>query len=84
MYLGKVYVYLKRTVNAPQGITILGALQSLGFSNTRDVRAGKYFEVLIAEETQIIAEAKLKEMCQTFLATPVIEDYSIDVIPVEG
>jgi phosphoribosylformylglycinamidine synthase len=44
-YLARVYVTLKPTVNDPQGLTIHGALKSLGFSGVESVRAGKYMEV---------------------------------------
>ena len=52
MYLAKVHVTLKPTVNDPQGLTILGALHSLGFASAREVRAGKYIEVRVDEGTQ--------------------------------
>ena len=42
MYLSKVYITLKPTVNDPQGLTIKGALHTLGSSNVEEVRAGKY------------------------------------------
>ncbi len=41
MYLARVYVTLKPTVNDPQGLTIRGALPSLGFADVESVRAGK-------------------------------------------
>ncbi|MBI4300739.1 MAG: phosphoribosylformylglycinamidine synthase subunit PurS, partial [Chloroflexi bacterium] len=45
MYLAKVYVTLKPTVNDPQGLTIRGGLHSLGFESVKSVRAGKYIEI---------------------------------------
>ena len=50
MYLAKVYITLKPTVNDPQGLTIRGALHTLGFSAVQEVRAGKYIEIKIAEK----------------------------------
>ncbi len=79
MYLARVHVTLKPTVNDPQGLTILGALHSLGFSSAREVRAGKYMEVRLEGETREGAEAQVEEMCRKLLANPVIESYSFEV-----
>ena len=75
MYLARVYVTLKPTVNDPQGITIRGALHSLGFADVESVRAGKYLEVRLDAKDRKRAEKQLTEMCRKLLANPVIEDY---------
>ena len=80
MYLAKVRVTLKPTVNDPQGLTILGALHSLGFSSAREVRAGKYMEVRLEEGSREGAEAQVEQMCEKLLANPVIESYSFEVV----
>ena len=80
MYLAKVRVTLKPTVNDPQGLTILGALHSLGFSSAQEVRAGKYLEVKVDEGSRGEAEAQVEEMCRKLLANPVIESYSFEVV----
>ncbi|HEY8489991.1 MAG TPA: phosphoribosylformylglycinamidine synthase subunit PurS, partial [Dehalococcoidia bacterium] len=49
MFLAKVYVTLKPTVNDPQGLTVRGGLQSLGFGTVQDVRVGKYMEIRLDE-----------------------------------
>ncbi len=79
MYLARVYVTLKTTVNDPQGLTIRGALHSLGFADVESVRAGKYLEVQIAADDRKKAEKQLAEMCRKLLANPVIEDYSFEL-----
>ena len=79
MYLARVYVTLKPTVNDPQGITILGALHSLGFSDVGSVRAGKYLEVRLDAKDRKKAEKQLTEMCRKLLANPVIEDFRFEV-----
>jgi phosphoribosylformylglycinamidine synthase len=79
MYLARVYVTLKPTVNDPQGLTIRGALHSLGFADVESVRAGKYLEVRIAAEDPKRAEDQLAEMCRKLLANPVIEDYRFEL-----
>jgi phosphoribosylformylglycinamidine synthase len=79
MYLARVYVTLKPTVNDPQGITILGALHSLGFADVESVRAGKYLEVRLGAKDKKQAEKQLTEMCRKLLANPVIEDYRFEL-----
>ena len=79
MYLARVYVTLKPTVNDPQGLTIRGALHSLGFADVESVRAGKYLEVSLAAKSRGQAEKQLTEMCRKLLANPVIEDYRFEL-----
>jgi phosphoribosylformylglycinamidine synthase len=79
MYLAKVYITLKPTVNDPQGLTIKGALHNLGFSSVEDVRAGKYIEVSIAEKDIAVARKQVEEMCRKLLANPVIENYRFEL-----
>ena len=79
MYLARVYVTLKTTVNDPQGLTIKGALHSLGFADVESVRAGKYLEVRLDAKDKKRAEKQLTEMCRKLLANPVIEDYRFEL-----
>ncbi len=79
MFLARVYVTLKPTVNDPQGLTISGALHSLGFSGVESVRAGKYMEIRVNGADRKDAEAQVAEMCRKLLANPVIEDFRFEV-----
>ena len=40
-YAARVFVTLKPMVNDPQGLTVMGGLEKLGFSSVRNVRVGK-------------------------------------------
>jgi len=79
MYLAKVYVTLKPTVNDPQGLTIKSGLQSLGFADVVSVRAGKYMEIRVDAKDKGAAEAAVTEMCRKLLANPVIEEFRVEV-----
>ena len=79
MFLARVYVTLKPTVNDPQGLTIKGALHSLGFAGVESVRAGKYMEIRIDAPDKAAADAQVAEMCRKLLANPVIEDFRFEV-----
>jgi phosphoribosylformylglycinamidine synthase PurS subunit len=79
VFLAKIRVTLKPTVNDPQGKTIAQALGRLGFNSVESLRSGKYFEVKIDEVERIGAERKVKAMCQQLLANPVIERFEFDL-----
>ncbi len=79
MFLARVYVTLKPTVNDPQGLTIRGGLHSLGFDSVEGVRAGKYLELRVAGSDLAAAEAQVTEMCRKLLANPVIEDFRFEI-----
>ena len=79
MYLARIYVTLKPTVNDPQGLTVLGSLKHLGYASVADVRVGKYLEVRVDEADRSRAEELVADMCQKLLANPVIEDYRFEL-----
>ena len=79
MFLARVYVTLKPTVNDPQGLTIRGGLHSLGFDAVDSVRAGKYIEIRVDGEDKKQAETQVTEMCRKLLANPVIEDFRFEI-----
>ena len=79
MFLAKVYVTLKPTVNDPQGLTIKGALHTLGFKSVQEVRAGKYIEIKIEGKDLEKARSETQEMCKKLLANPVIENFRFEL-----
>lgn len=79
MFLARVFVTLKPTVNDPQGLTIMSGLHALGFESVEQVRAGKYLEITLEAEDRRVAEARVTEMCRRLLANPVIEDFRFEI-----
>jgi len=79
MYLAKIYITLKPTVNDPQGLTIKGALHDLSFGNIMSVRVGKYMEIQIEENNLAKAKEQVQEMCHQLLANPVIENFRFEM-----
>ena len=69
-----VDVVLKPEISDPQGQAVLGALGRLGHDGIRSVRQGKHF-VLEVDGTP--DEAELKQIAETLLANPVIEDVEL-------
>ncbi len=82
MFLARVFISLKPTVNDPQGLTIQGGLHQLGFEAVRSVRAGEYMEITLDGEVQSEAERKVADMCDKLLANPVIEEYRFELVEV--
>ncbi len=78
-FKAEVYITLKRTVNDPQGLTIQGGLEQLGFTELEQVRAGKYLELWLDAPDEATARARVDAMCAKLLANPVIEDYRYEV-----
>ena len=79
MFLARVYVTLKPTVNDPQGLTVRGGLHALGFRSVDDVRVGKYMEIRLDAPSSEEAAAQIQEMCRKLLANPVIEHFRFDL-----
>lgn len=76
-----VTVRLKPGVLDPQGVTISHALGSMGYSGVADVRSGKIFELTLDNGDADAARAKAEEIADKLLANPVIETYTIEVLP---
>jgi phosphoribosylformylglycinamidine synthase PurS subunit len=73
----RVHVSLKNGVLDPQGRAIQHAIEGLGFSGVRDVRAGRLFELDVDDS---VTDAALDEMASKLLANMVIENYRIEKV----
>ena len=73
----RVHVSLKNGVLDPQGRAIHHAIEGLGFSGVNDVRAGRLFELDVADTT---TDEALDEMSRKLLANMVIENYRIEKV----
>lgn len=71
----RIFVTLKNGVLDPQGRAIQHALGSLGFDGVADVRAGKVFELDVADDT---TDTAIDDMCRKLLANTVIENYRVE------
>lgn len=74
----RVRVSLKTGVLDPQGKAIEHALGNLGFDGVKEVRQGKFFDVILEETDASKANEKLTEMCEKLLVNPVVENYEIE------
>ncbi|MBA3055295.1 MAG: phosphoribosylformylglycinamidine synthase subunit PurS [Sphingomonadales bacterium] len=74
----RVHVSLKNGVLDPQGRAIHHAIEGLGFSGVKDVRAGRLIELEVDDS---VTDAALDEMASKLLANMVIENYRIERVP---
>jgi phosphoribosylformylglycinamidine synthase len=84
MWKAEVYVTLKSGVVDPQGSTVQSILSANGFEELKDVRVGKFMELVLDVGSETRARARVEEMCETLLANPVLENYRFDVMEMDG
>jgi len=73
----KITVTLRNGILDTQGKAVEHALHSLGFTDVRGVRIGKYIEIEMDEKTDETAKKELNEMCGKLLSNPVMENFEI-------
>ena len=73
----KIIVTLKDGVLDPQGKAIQQTLNGMSFSEVKQVRQGKYFDIEINMEDEKKSKVKVEEMCKKLLTNLAIEDYKI-------
>ena len=71
-----VDVMLKREILDPQGQAVERALPALGFAGVSDVRIGKHVELTVGD-----GEQAARQVAEALLANPVIEEFSVRLLP---
>lgn len=75
-----VHIVPRRGILDPQGKAVAGALQSLGFAGTGEVRVGRFLVIETAAADAEAARRDVTAMCDRLLANPVTEDYDIAAV----
>tara|TARA_B100000586_G_scaffold231129_1_gene180068 strand:- start:234 stop:467 length:234 start_codon:yes stop_codon:yes gene_type:complete len=73
----KVIITLKNGVLDPQGKAIQQTLNGMNFTDVKEVKQGKYFEIEVDNKDEAKSKEKVEDMCKKLLANLVIEDYKI-------
>ena len=76
----RVLVRLKPGIMDVQGAAVKRALAGLGFSELNDLRVGKVIDIELNEPTPEGARARVGEMCRQLIASPILEDYTIETV----
>jgi len=76
----KIIITPKKAVVDPQGKTVQGALEQMGYKGVTSVHVGKYIEIDLAPGTDKAAAQKaLNDAAHKFLSNPIIEDYKLEI-----
>jgi len=80
MIQANIYVTLKKGVLDPQGEAVGRSLQVLGYQGVKDVRIGKFIQIVLDSDDPEAARSQLEEMSDKLLANPVIEDFRVEIV----
>jgi phosphoribosylformylglycinamidine synthase len=75
-----VWVMPKKTVLDPQGQAIQHALASLGHTQVRDVRQGKFFVLELDGMTRQDADKRIEQIARDVLTNTVIEEFRFEIV----
>ncbi len=78
-YRAEVRIELKPGVSDPEGANTKKALELLGFSGVRDVRAFHAFAIELDAKDEPAAKAQVEEMCKRLLVNPVVHHARVTV-----
>jgi phosphoribosylformylglycinamidine synthase len=79
----RVTVFPRPEILDPQGKAIAGALGRLGF-DVAEVRAGKSFDLVLTGVDAKGAHAAAEQMADKLLANTVVEDFTVEILDVDG
>ena len=79
-HLAHIRVSFKPGVHDPESETVDRALRRLGFHQIASLTSGKFFDIEIEAESSDAAKKAASDMCETLLANPVIETYSVEIV----
>ena len=79
-FRGAVHIVPRRGILDPQGKAVAGALQSLGFTGTGEVRVGRFLVIDLEAADAAAARRDVAAMCERLLANPVTEDFDIAAV----
>jgi len=75
----RVIVTFKRSILDPQGKAVHQALQTMGYTDVKNVRMGKYIEMDLDPGSVSDVKKRVVEMSEKLLANTVIEEYRFEI-----
>ena len=73
----RILVSLKDEVMDPGGRALAERLRSIGYTEVKDAKLGKYIELEIETGDREKEKERLQEMCRKLLANEMIEDFVV-------
>tara|TARA_Y100001968_G_scaffold204045_1_gene187332 strand:+ start:315 stop:578 length:264 start_codon:yes stop_codon:yes gene_type:complete len=80
-FQAKVLVRLRSSVLDPAGEATKSAASRLGIDGISNLRIGKLIELELQANNEIDARKRLEVLSDRLLANPVIEDWSLELLP---
>ena len=80
-YQAEVYVQSRKSILNPESKAILEGLHVLGYQSVQTLNAGKRFVIQVQAENLLAAEKQVRQVAETVLSNPVIEDYELRLKP---
>lgn len=74
----RIIITLKPGVLDAQGQAVQQGLRALGYDQVSRVRVGRFIETIVPDDT---TAGQIHEMCERFLANPLIEEWRIEAAP---
>lgn len=76
----RITITPKKAVLDPQGKTVEGALEHLGYKGVKAVHVGRFVEIELNDgQDPSAVRQQLEEACVRFLSNPVIEDFHLEL-----
>ena len=73
----RILVSLKDEVMDPGGRALAERLRSVGYTEVKDAKLGKYIELEIETGDREKEKERIDEMCRKLLANEMVEDYVV-------
>jgi len=75
MGIVRLIITLKPGVLDAQGQAVTQGLRTLGYDAVSSVKVGRYLELVVPDSVE---ETAVQEMCERFLANPLIEQWRVE------
>ncbi len=74
----RIVIMLKPGVLDAQGQAVEHGLRGLGYDHVSRVRVGRFIEITVPDDA---TTGQIHEMCERFLANPLIEEWNVEETP---
>ncbi len=75
----RLSVLLKDFILDPEGRSVGSQLQDLGYREVSEFRMGKDIRFVMESPSRVLAEERVKKMCDSLLVNPLMEDVEISI-----
>ncbi len=81
-FIAEIDVMPHRELLDPQGKTVANNMKYVDITGVEEVRIGKHIRLVIAADSEQLAQEKVKTACEKLLINPIMETYTFTVASV--